>query len=241
MAADPPFNVSLPVDFPEVGDFVCQRFELPDICEILMPGGLSIAAPNVLELIQPALTPLAPMFAFMEAVVQVKNCIEAAVEAISDLDPGPLIDCVPGLAQRVDKLLSMLPQASIPLMAVDLLDCALAILARLRSTLVSMLDQLARIQRTLERAAELDDARLNLLAICASDRLADTLSDEMKGLIVVGRIIGLVAFFLGLAGVDVDVPDFESVSSLPLADLLEAIDALVEALGVMRDAIPVPE
>lgn len=242
MAADPPFDPQPPFELPEdlVEDFLCARFGLPDVCSILMPGGLELAAPNVLELVGPALTPLAPLFAIMEAVVAVKKCIDGAVDAISALDPGPLIECVPGLARLVDKLLSLLPQRSIPQMAVDLIDCALKILLNLRSVLLALQAQLERIGRTLTRAAELDDDYLNTLAICASDRLADTLSDEMKGLIVLGRIIGIVVLLLDLAGVEVDLPDFEEVAGAPLDEIIDPIDALIEALQGVRDLIPLP-
>jgi len=241
MAADPPFEPAPPFELPELDDFLCARFELPDICAILMPGGFEMAAPNVLDMMQPALAPLAPLFTIMEALVAIKKCLEAVPDAITELDPSGIIDCIPGMARLIDKLLALLPQYSIPRMAVDLIDCVLGILLKLRSVLLALQAQLERIGRTLARAAELGDDYLNTLAICATDRLSDTLSDEMKGLIVLGRLIGMVIFLLDLAGVPVEVPDFEEIAGAPLDLIIEPIDALIEALQGVRDLIPLPE
>ncbi len=240
MAVDPPFEPQPPFTLPSNEDFLCARFGLPDICSILMPGGFEISSPDVLSLMQPALAPLAPVFAIMETVIAIKSCLEAAVDAITELNPGPLIDCIPGLGRLVDKLLSMLPQTSIPKMAVDLIDCVLGVLLKLRSTLLALQAQAERIGRMVSRAAELDDARLNILAICASDRLADSLSDEMKGLVVIGRLLGIAAGLLDLAGVNVSIPDLGALAGSPLDDVIAPLDDTIEVLQTVRSAIPIP-
>lgn len=241
MAADPPFETTPPFELSDISAFLCSRGGLPDICQVLMPGGLTISAPNVLSIMQPALAPLAPLFAIMQAVVQIKVCMEAAVDALAELDPGPLIDCVPGLTRLVDKLLSMLPSASLPKMAVDVLDCALSLLLRTRAALVALQAQAARVVGMVAKAAELQDEYLQALALCKEGQVADSLSDEMKGLVVLGQLLGVVAELLKLAGLDINMPDFEEIAGSSLEDAIEPIDDLVQKLQDIRETIPLPE
>ncbi|MBU1483177.1 MAG: hypothetical protein KKH12_16055 [Gammaproteobacteria bacterium] len=240
MPIDPPFEIVSPDTLPPLDELICGRASIPDICSILMPGGAEIAAPNVLERLQPALAPLAPIFSTLEAVVAVKNCIDASVEAISTLDPQPLIECVPGLARAVDKLLALLPQASIPLTTAQTLDCVIVTLGKLRSVLLSLQAQVKRIARVASRAAELDDPKMQFVVACANDRVGDALSDEMKGLVVIGRLLGILSALVDLAGIPFEIPDLEALASAPLDEIIAPLDAAIEALRAARAAIPLP-
>lgn len=223
----------------QIPDALCVPIPGLNVCSVLMPGGLDIEAPNLLTLMQPALTPLAPAFSLMEVVVALKNCLEAVPDAIVELDPSALLECFPALAEKLGAVLKMLPQVSVPLMVVDLLGCIIAELERFRAVVVGLQLQLQRIAAVAERAAQLGDADLSLIAACGSDRVAAQLSDEMKGLIVVGRLLGMVTLFLSMAGVDVAVPDLSSLAGVPLALVIEPLDALIGALRGVRDSIPV--
>ena len=219
-------------------DALCVPIPGLNVCSALMPGGLEIEAPDLLNILQPALTPLAPAFAMIEVLIALKNCLESVPDAIISLDPGELLGCFPVLAEKLGAVLKILPQVSVPLMAYQILGCIIGELERFRAVVVGLQLQLQRLASVADRAAQLGDADLSLIAACGSDRVADQLSDAMKGLIVVGRLLGMITAFLQLAGVDVAVPDLSSLAGVPLAQLLAPLDALIASLRSVRDSIP---
>ena len=66
--------MALPIclEIPELGD--------PPV--ITLPGGVSIQQFNLMEAIQPALTPLMPVFDIIDTVVAVFNCVKAIPDSL---------------------------------------------------------------------------------------------------------------------------------------------------------------
>lgn len=213
--------------------------EIPNLCRALLPGGIELEDPDLLRLVQPALAPLVPLFDILEAVVSIKKCIEAIPDALGPPpDPSKLADCIPDLAEKIAKLLRLMPALSLPSMIRQLLNCAIGVLLRLRSFLVGLKAQLERIARIVEKAAELDDPALNAIAACASDRAGVQFSNEMKELRVVGRLLGTLRTLVDLAGVPVTIPDLSSIAGVPIDDVLDPLDDLIRLLRETRDAVP---
>lgn len=216
-------------------------FEIPniDLCKALLPGSIEFQDPDLLRLLQPALAPLVPLFNILEAVVAIKNCIEAIPAALGPPpDPRPIIDCIPTLAEKIQKLLGLLPQVSVPTLVANIIDCIISELRKLRSFIAGLQAQLQRIATIIDKAAELEDPNLQLIAACANERLASTLDDKMKALIVLGRLLGLIKLFMEIAGLPADkVPTFESIATAPLAEVLEPIDAMLDILITIRRTV----
>lgn len=218
------------------GLFDCPKLPGVDVCSVVLPGGYDFADVDLLKSIQPAISPLVPIFNLVEALVAVKACVEAATEMP---DPTALLECIPGLTEAIQKLLGLLPQASVPKMVLDLIDCVTAELQRLRAFVLGLLSELDRIATVIEKAAELEDPNLNGFAICASERLAAQLDDKLKALIVLGRLLGAMRGLLELIGVDPElVPDFSDISGAALEEIQEPLDSAIEALQTLRDLIP---
>lgn len=234
----------MPTDFPPLieipQELLCLRLPSLDVCALLMPGGATLEGVDVLAYAQPALAPLVPMFRVMEVLVAVKNCIEGAVDLANvPPDPTKLLDCIPVLTEKLAQILAMLPQFSIPAMVVTLLDCILGELNRLRSYITGIIAQVQRALDVIQRASELGDANLSLIGVCASDRTAAQLDDRLKALIVLGRILGFIRLFLELVpGAPVDlVPDLSTILDSAIEDVLSPLDAGIEALTILRDAV----
>jgi hypothetical protein len=220
-------------------DILCIEIEPFDVCKALMPGGFELESPDLLGMMQPALAPLVPLFNVLEAIVAIKKCVEAIPDALGPPpDPSKMIDCIPNLAEKVAALLKLLPPLSIPTMIKQLLNCIIREIGKFRSFIVGLQQQMLRIARIVERAAELEDPEFNLIAVCAADRVASQLSNEMKALVVVGRLLGMARELLKLAEVPVEIPDLESLAGQPLDTVIEPIDALLDTLRQVRDAVP---
>jgi hypothetical protein len=224
-----------------MAETVCIEIpELPDPQQLILPGGVAIEHLRLVEIIQPALTPLMPLFEIVDAVVAVFHCIQAIPDALGPPpDPTVLAACVPELGAKVSKLLKLVPQLSLPMTIVGLIDLVMDALRQARSELVYLQVQMHQTARAVERAAELDDAELAAIATCTRKNVAREAANVGKQLGALGKLMGLLALFLGMIG-GPEIPDLSSLSGVPLDGILEPLDALLSHLQAVRAAVPVP-
>jgi hypothetical protein len=78
-----------------------------------------------------ALAPLVPVFNVIDTVLALFQAVKAIPDAITHLDPTKITDALPDVAQKASKLLAIVPQLSVPLMIVGLIDVLLAFLGGL--------------------------------------------------------------------------------------------------------------
>jgi hypothetical protein len=224
--------MSLPVCIPVI--------EVPDALGITLPGGVSMEHLNLIEVIQPALTPLMPLFQIVDTVVAVFNCVKAIPDALGPPpDPTVLAACMPELAEKVAQLLRLIPQLSLPLTIVGLIDLLIDVLRQARTRLLHLQQQMVQVAGVVDRATDLDDAGLMAIAECARHNVEQEAANVGKSLASLGRLIGLVNVFLGMVGAP-EVPDFGGLAGRPLDQLIPPIDATVRMLQSVRAAVPVP-
>ncbi len=214
--------------------------EIPDPLAITLPGGVTIQQINLMEAIQPALTPLMPIFDIIDTVVAVFNCVKAIPDSLGPPpDPTALAACIPELAEKVAKLLRLIPQLSLPYTIIGIIDLVIDTLRQARSQLVHLQQQMQQILGAIDRATELEDAGLMAITSCAQANVAQEAANVGKALASLGKLIGLLNIFLGMVGAP-EVPDLSTLAGRPLDDVLPPIDAIIEALQTVRGAVPVP-
>lgn len=217
--------------------------EIPELeppFDLTLPGGVQIQHLNLMEVIQPALTPLVPIFDIIDTVVAVFNCIKAIPDSLGPPpDPTVLAACLPDLAKKVDKLLKLIPQLSLPLTIVGLIDLVIDTLLQARSMLLHLQQQVVQILGTIDRATELEDAGLMAIAQCAQANVAQEAANVGKSLASMGKLIGILNLFLGMVGLP-EVPDLTDLAGRPLDQAVEPLDAIVGQLRTVRSAVPVP-
>ena len=214
--------------------------EIPDPLNLTLPGGVQIERINLMEVIQPALTPLVPIFDIIDTVVAVFNCIKAIPDTLGPPpDPTVLAACLPDLAEKVAKLLKLIPQLSLPLTIIGLIDLVIDTLRQARSLLLHLQQQMQQILGTIDRATDLEDAGLMAIAQCAQANVAQEAANVGKALASLGKLIGLINIFLGILGLP-EVPDLSDLAGRPLDDVIPPLDAIVELLENARAAVPVP-
>jgi len=193
-----------------------------------------------MEVIQPALTPLVPLFDIIDTIVAVFNCIKAIPDTLGPPpDPTVLAACLPDLAEKVAKLLKLIPQLSLPLLIVGLIDLVIDTLRQARSLLLHLQQQIVQILGALDRATNLEDAGLMAIAQCAQANVAQEAANVGKALASLGKLIGLINLFMGMVG-GPEIPDLSDLAGRPLDDVIPPIDALIETLQNARAAVPVP-
>lgn len=214
--------------------------EIPDPFGLMLPGGVQIERINLMEVIQPALTPLVPLFDIIDTIVAVFNCIKAIPDTLGPPpDPTVLAACLPDLAEKVAKLLKLIPQLSLPLLIVGLIDLVIDTLRQARSLLLHLQQQMVQILGAIDRATNLEDAGLMAIAQCAQANVAQEAANVGKALASLGKLIGLINLFMGMVG-GPEIPDLSDLAGRPLDDVIPPIDALIKTLQNARAAVPVP-
>ena len=214
--------------------------ELPDPFSITLPGGVSMESINLMEQIQPALTPLVPVFNIIDTVVAIFNCVKAIPDTLGPPpDPTVLAACIPELAEKVNALLKLIPQLSLPYTIIGIIDLVIDTLNQARSQLLHLQAQMQQITGAINHATELDDAGLMAITSCAQANVAQEAANVGKSLAALGKLIGLLNLFLGMIGAP-EVPDLSDLAGTPLDEVVPPIDAIVEMLQSVRSAVPVP-
>jgi len=236
---------------PHLATLCVQLTVTPQRLSVTFPGGAALDAqlpdlgfPDPLQLAKQlmaqanaALAPLTPVFNLIDVVLALYQAVQAIPDAISHLDPSKIADALPDVGKKAAKLLPLVPQLSIPLMVVGLIDVLLAYLAGLSGQVRALVDQQVRIQRAAARAAALSNAQLQAVADCAQGHIADQLTSLTESITPVNQLIALVNVFAELAGVSrlTDLPDLGHDAQAAL----QPLDAAVQNLQALRRAIPV--
>lgn len=208
--------------------------------QLTLPGGARIEHLDLAQVVQPALTPLMPVFNLVDAVVAAFDCIKAIPETIGPPpDPTALASAIPKLAQKVGKLLGLVPQLSLPLTIVGLIDLLIDTLRKTRDQLEHLVASLEAVSAASARALELDDAGLADIALCAEANVAREAANIGKSLGAMGSLVALLNVFLGMVGAP-EVPDLSSLAGQPLDQALEPLDGLVRVLEAARAMVPIP-
>lgn len=188
-----------------------------------LPGGITMQQQDLLKVIQPALTPLMPVFNILDAVIAVFNTVKAIVE----------------ITKKVSKLLRLVPQLSLPYTILGVVDLVLDTLATLRNQLLFLQRQSSQVGAMTQRAAELNDAGLAEIAACAGANLEQEAANLGKWLSALGTLMCILNIFLGIVGGPA-APDPSAISGKPLDEMVKPIDELVKTLQQIRSAIPLP-
>lgn len=220
-----------------------------ELC-ITFPGGASICAhvPGVpdptdvskqlLAQANAAIAPLVPVFNIIDAVVALFNCVKAIPDSLGPPpDPTKLAKCIPDLAKKLDKLLKLIPQLSLPLLIVDLIDVLLFYLTGLRDHLKAIIDHQARIAAAATRAAQLGNVQLRTAVDCATGQMDAHLKNLNESMKPLNRLVGVLNILLQMIGLK-PLPDFGHLGSDAEA-ALEPLDAVIKQLQTARAAVPV--
>jgi hypothetical protein len=214
-----PGGASLDAELPEVG--------IPD------PMALS---KQLLAQANAALAPLGPVFNLIDVALALFNAVKAIPDAISQLDPSKITDALPDLTSKAARIAAIVPQLSVPLMILGLIDTLLAFLGGLAGQLRAIIDQQVRIQKAENRAAELGNAQLQAVTDCSKHHMAAQLQSLGESVAPVNRLIALINVFAQLAGLG-PLPNLSNLGS-DAAAALRGLDDVVRALREIREAIP---
>ncbi|MCP3163165.1 hypothetical protein [Myxococcus qinghaiensis] len=213
---------------------------LPEAPTLTLPGGATLQHHQLLQAVQPALAPLTPLFDIIGAVLALGEVVKAIPDALGPPpDPTAIAAALPKLAEKVSKLLRLVPQLSVPYTAVGVIDIVLGELGRARGQLMHLQLRLSSVAQARLRAAQLGDAGLLAVAGCAEANVAQEAANVGKALAALSQLMALLNVLLGLVG-GPQVPDFSSLEGSALEEAIAPLDAIVRTLQQVRAAIPIP-
>jgi len=235
---------------PNLEDICVELTVTPQHLSLTFPGGASLDAqlpdigiPDPMELSKQlmaqanaALAPLVPVFNVIDTVLALFQAVKAIPDAITHLDPTKITDALPDVAQKAAKLLAIVPQLSVPLMIIGLIDVLLAFLGGLSGQLRALIEQQVRIQHAENRAAELGNAQLQTVVDCSRGHVDAQLQSLAESVAPVNRLIALINVFTELVGLG-PLPDLSNLGGDAEA-ALKPLDDVVKVLTDLRAAIP---
>ncbi len=226
----------------------------PDELCVELPGGAKICAtfgwetgdPTVitkafLAHLNTGLAPLQPFFNMLDLLQALIECVKAIPDCLGPPpNPAKLAQCLPGVIQKLQKLLTLLPPYSIPPLVKAILNAIIFNLLALKNDIQAMIDQQARILAGQAKAAAANNPRFQAIMDCAADNFSIQLGNINKGLTPVMRLIQLMNILLGLAGlpcIAIPMGPFQELGEYATLPIQVAIDALI----AVRDAITAPD
>lgn len=247
-APPPPPPSNIDIQLPSLADLCVQVGGGPGQICIFMPGGATICASigyefgdpaeilaALLAQVNTALAPLTPFFDVLDLLVAIVNCIKAIPDSLGPPpNPQPIVDCLKGLAEALEKILGLIPPLSILKMIKSILLAIAAALLGIRNKIAAIADQAERILQAATAAAALGNLELAAIADCAQANQDLQLQNLNAQMLPLNRLIGLLNAFLQLAG----LPCVPLVGDL-VGDLVKPLDDAIAAIEAVADAIPV--
>jgi hypothetical protein len=207
---------------------------------LTLPGGAALVGADLATLAQPSMAPLAPFFRLADVAVKTVDVVRAIPDALSvPPDPTQILQRLPALVDALAQLLPILPQVSLPLTAVGVLDGVIEELRRTRARLAALDLQARRIEYARARARELGDARLLEQAGCAELDLATAVAHVLSPLASVQGLLAILGLLLGLAG-GPSLPPWNFTESDDRGVLESQLRALEDALRAVRGSLQLP-
>lgn len=245
MTTFPPDNLCLEMPAnPLVDDIclpgnICLSYVRDGIAKI--PTGADVSL-DFYSQIGPALTPLMPLFDILDTVLLVFKAIEAIPDSITSLNPKKLLEIIPELAEKIDKLLNLIPQLSIPKTVKAAILNMATLVGSIATELAYIQTQNQRIADQIDRAATLGDMKMNSFLVCAQNDLNENVAATSEALKGVGRMVLLINIFLTMIGAE-EIPCFGTIiedNSDDLSVCIDLLQSLSELLRTMANAIPDP-
>jgi hypothetical protein len=220
---------------PVISDVLCTRVTLVgrDLC-VTFPVGQQLCAtlpqitnPDLIEVVNAlfgqlnaALAPISPILDIIDVVFAIVDCVQAAVDAITQLSPAPLLSCIKGLVQAVNKILAFLPFLWVPILVRDVLFLLIEYVNAVISLWLNIKARLTAFALARLKGNQPGQFALSAVLDCAEENLAVEVQNLNESTAVVDRILGMVNRLLCLIG----LPQLPQLAQEGLDKLFDAID-----------------
>lgn len=217
---------------------------------IVFPGGMRISTPpmfrpyerlveleSMFQALAPAIAAMAPVFTMLEALVAVMDFSKA----LATLNPSEIADAFGAFLEAMEKLLGIVPQLSLPLMILGLLQLILDMLTTMIDFLVDIQRQQQQVQTMKDYAQEHELEPMVADALCLEQNLEARMAYFNNAVGALAVFLVLVETLGSIAGLDISL-DMELDEDTDIDDMLDAlstfVDTLTEIMAVVEAVIP---
>jgi hypothetical protein len=207
------------------GATICAQdgYEIGDPTDIVI---------SMLAQLNSALAPLQPFFTILDFVKAVFDCIKAIPDCLGPPpSPSPIVSCISGLTDVVNKLLMLIPPFPILQMIKGILLVIITGLEGLKNRLQAIQDHTVRVLNAATKAAQTGNLALQGLADCAQDNLDIQVANLNAQLLPLNRLFGVINLLLELAGQD-------CIPAIGQVDDLDALQEIIDFVTAIYNAIP---
>ncbi len=241
---------------PEIPVCVCVPKPPTEIC-LTLPFGIQICSGRATLLkyegfdgllmsflgnLQPYLAPLIPILIIISMIKALIDCVNSIVDAISQLSPGPVLECLERIAELFPQLLQFIP----PFNYIELINNVILFLISLLEAVIDALGELLSLDIDFEISLLPDDDRLRC---CLNENIRNQLEQLAAALRISGPIFAVLAQILAV----LEIPGLKPFIK-PLREAAEAlakiqaegldlglVDSLRDLQGVLREISKVLE
>lgn len=213
-----------------------------------LKDGCDVIGDKLMLIVQAVMTAMKPIFDLIDLVQKVINCITAIPDAIKNADPGPVLQCIPGLAEKLAEILAYLfPPIAVPPFIADVVCVVKTIIDCMIEQVQALLALESKVQLLETKIQTIGDAISNegkalLKDAAANGRLCqkslmDNLGTSAKPLT---PLISLLNSFAALVPNFPAIPTLSSLSGLPLNDMQQQLTQFQGILGAIPDTCVLP-
>jgi uncharacterized protein Yka (UPF0111/DUF47 family) len=204
----PAIPKNLKIAFPGVGELVMFR---EAIDKLPRPSTYVLKAFNSLTV---SLAPIRAFLRIVAIITEIVDCVSAIKDAITQLSPGPIIECIQNLLKRLAELAELLPPISYLRLMSDILGAIIALIDDLLSV-VGLIDaQVSRVKAAIARGAENNDAVLISIGNCAKQELKTSAEGLLELFEALGAVLDAMAAILGLLAAILPSPFSDKVKAM---------------------------
>lgn len=224
-----------------------------------LPGGAEITgivpkdiaddvdkARSVLGTAAAAMAPLMPIFNLIDVLLTMQKIAKAIPDVLGPPpDPTKIVQLLPELAKKIDKLIGIVPQLSVPIFIRSLIDSIITFLRGLNSALSLLAvwqSQLDLADVAADEVAALGEEyaaeQMRIANACGRTAVAAQYGSIMQGMAPLNVIIELATTLMQIAGLP-PLPDLSHIGpEVPIAEASSVLNDAVSALSIVQSALP---
>lgn len=191
---------------------------------------------NVFRAMTPALAALAPVFALIQAVLAVKDFVDAFTSFPPDFVK--LVAAIDKFSVSVQKLVAIAPPVSVPLLIKDLLTCMVSFLGGVVSLLLEVQRQQQRIDAARARGIDLNLPEIEDLMDCAQENITLYLQHIAFSMGSIATLWGVIQVLADAAGMGDLIPSLDFDVSGDLDSVIDKLSEIIMRLQEILGALP---
>jgi len=206
---------------------------------------------KMMNISAPAMAPIRNILRVLDVVIAVMKCIKAIPDSLVPPSPGPILDCITGLAEAVAALLEFIPPFPYVKMIFQIMKAIRQLLDDLIADINTIDAQISLIKSMISRGADTGNTTLIELGECAKTEVEEMVNGILSVFELIGKLLAIVGGILEIlvaimpplkssigkiASATTSIDQMVNAGIPPVEDF-PGLGTLVDGLLILRNAI----